>query len=226
MARPCVRRRRVFPLRRGYSLAALFLLIATVAVLAAMASTIPLTGNMPDAVVTANLIVGFLGGALIGGTIGIHYERRIRSTAVGALVGSLAGLTGGALTVSNFSPFMALVQSAVLVGLAVAVRMTSPTRPRLRRMPPAAPPPPTRLAHVHRVKLLAALLMTGCTVLAIAILVDRILSEGLSSSREWAQVATGFIVVLASLGVAIFLVFTALRPPAAPPPPPRTSPWD
>jgi hypothetical protein len=221
-----VRRRRVFPLRRGYSLAALFLLIATVAVLAAMASTIPLSGNVPDGVVAANLIVGFLGGALIGGTIGIHYERRIRSTAVGALVGSLAGLTGGALTVSNFSPFMAVVQSAVLVGLAVAVRMTSPTRPRLRRVPPAAPPPPTRLAHANRTKLVAALLMTGCTLLAIARLVDGILSDGLASGREWAQAAAGFLVVLSSLGVTIYLVFSALRAPAAPPPPPRTSPWD
>src|SRR5688500_10032537 len=102
-SKPWARRRRMLPLRRGYSLAAVFLLIATIAVLASMARSVSMR-NVPWEVLAPNLAMGILGGGLIGGTIGIQYQQRVRSTIIGIMGGSLTGLVAAAITIADFSP--------------------------------------------------------------------------------------------------------------------------
>lgn len=218
---PVRRRRRVLPLRRGYSLAALFVLMATIAVLAAMASSVPSWQKVAWNVAIPNLVVGFLGGALLGGTIGIHYERRARSMIAGIFVGAAAGLIGGALSFADFNPFMALLQCAVLVALAVLVRLTTPLRPRLNvlNVPAVAEVDDSwtlRLAQVNRIRLLAAIFMAGCTVISVMYLV-----------RGVQATSSGMVLVAGSLSATLFLLWAAFRTNrATPPEPTRNSPWD
>ena len=212
------RRRRVLPLRRGYSLAALFLLMATIAVVAAMASSVPSWSKVAWNVAIPNLVVGFLGGAILGGTLGIHYERRIRSTLAGIAMGAVVGLVAGALTIAEFSPLMALMQCAVLLALAVVVRIASPLRPAPQLSPDAAHSGSLlpELTQANRIRLLAAVLMAGCTVISIIYLVRGVQPTG-----------SGIILVIGSLVATIFLFVSALRTrQVSPPQPARSSPWD
>jgi hypothetical protein len=223
------RGRRALPLRRGYSLSALFLLMATIAVMAAMASSLPAWGKIPWDVTTANLVIGFLGGALIGGTIGIHYERRVRSTATGAAVGAAAGLITGLISISQFDPLMSIVQCGVLVTLAILVRMTTPSRPRFKPLPaetPAASAPQSRWSHAHRPRLIGAAVTGCCTLVALAMLIDGLRRADLSSSIAWTDAGARLIVVLVALSLTLYLLATAPRQPPSELQPTRSSPWD
>jgi hypothetical protein len=215
-------------LRRGYSLAALFLLIATVAVLAAMASSVPAWNKIPWGVATPNLLIGFIGGSMIGGTTGIQYERRLRSTLVGMLVGSQAGMIAAALSISNFNPFMAFLQCAVLVMLALLVRLTTTSRPKLPPLPDERAPfsLTTYLAHASRGRLLLASLAACCTLAALISLILGVQASGLSTRRAWMDAGAQLLLVLFSLSLTIYLLVGAPRTAAKGQQTMRTSPWD
>jgi hypothetical protein len=223
---PIARRRRALPLRRGYSLAAVFLLIATIAVLLAMARSAFSLKAVPEEVLGANLLVGFLGGALIGGSIGIQYQRRVRSTVCGILTGGLAGLVAGVITVADFSVSAALIDCGLLIALAIVVRLMTSGRPK----PSATVFEDSGVAllplrQAHPVKLLASLGMLLCAGLAIQRMFSR-LSADFSRTSEWAQALSLLAVALCSFGTAVYLFWAALRRPVEKAAEKRTSPWD
>jgi hypothetical protein len=123
---------------------------------------------------------------------------------------------------------MAVLQCGVLVALATLVRMTTPSRPKLRPLPEDAAPlkVATRLAHAHRGKLLVAALTAFCTLAAIASLIDALLSSTIDSTSGMRDAAGRAMLVIVALSLTLYLFFAALRRPAEVVQPTRTSPWD
>jgi hypothetical protein len=218
-------RRRLLPLRRGYSLAAVFLLVATIAVLTAMARSVFTIKQPPWEVFIPNLIIGLLGGALIGGTVGIHYERRVRSTLCGILVGGIAGQMGAAITVADFSPAAAFINCGVLILLAVFVRLTTATRTKpsvIRYVERPAQTVP--LSQARRGPLVAAIGVALCAIVGLGQLIAG--SSAVSGGFDWKQAVSQAAVAVLALLLASWLFWTAVRKPAHSPVEKRTSPWD
>jgi hypothetical protein len=106
------RRRR--PARAGYSIAAVLLLMATIAVMLGMARSMFTTHRVSDTSLL-NMFVGCLGGILIGGMLGMSHERRANGMLVGFFVGGISGVAGGAITGGG------RIDAAVIVGGSVAI---------------------------------------------------------------------------------------------------------
>ncbi len=162
------RRRRLLPLRRGYSLAAAVPADGHDCRAGGDGQLRAGLGNDPWDVTMLNLGIGFLGGGLIGGTIGIQYQKRVRSTVIGIMAGSMAGLVAAAITVADLSPSAAFVDCGLLIGLAVFVRLM--TTSRLKPSPVVYEDRPARKlpwSHVHPGRLAAAIAMGLCTVVAL-----------------------------------------------------------
>ena len=112
--------------RGGYSIAALLLLIATVAVLLALARSLWITADGEVAELAGiNMAAGFLGGNLVGAMIGFSYENRGRGLLIGAIVGGLTGIAAGAIAAAAISVPVALGGSILLIAVGAIVRATS-----------------------------------------------------------------------------------------------------
>jgi hypothetical protein len=206
-------------------LAAVFLLVATIAVLAAMARSVVDVRSVPGEVLVPNLVVGLLGGALIGGTIGIQYQQRVRSTVVGIATGGMTGLVAAAITIGDFSASMAFIDCALLIALAVLVRLTTSSRPKPSPFRyddrPAATAP---FLHIHRGRLVASLGMGLCAVIALRLISGQV--GGSSGTSDWRDALSLLALALCSLGVAAYLLRTALRKPVQSTAEKPASPWD
>ena len=112
--------------RGGYSIAALLLLIATVAVLLALGRSLLATRDDETwELAGINMAAGFLGGNLVGAMIGFSYENRGRGLLVGAIVGGLTGIAAGACAAAAISVPVAIGGSLLLIAVGALVRATS-----------------------------------------------------------------------------------------------------
>ena len=122
MARISRRRR---PERAGYSIAAILLLMATIAVMLGMARSL-LDARQLSETSGINMVVGWLGGMLIGGMLGMSHQRRFNGLLVGILVGGIAGLCSGAFTGGGrFELSVIVIGSLAIVLFAGVVRAAS-----------------------------------------------------------------------------------------------------
>jgi hypothetical protein len=110
---------------RGYPLGALFVLVTLCAVL--LAGISPLVKNMNDATVSTGEFFaavggGALGGILLGIILGLFQFRIGRGVVIGAGVGCIIGMAGGALALlSSQQIFTAATAMTAGSGLIVAV---------------------------------------------------------------------------------------------------------
>jgi hypothetical protein len=120
------RRARARIRRAGYSIAALLLLTATIAVVLALLSAHAKQGGyVQEAAAVVNLIAGGVGGLMIGASIGASYDRRIRGFLLGGFIGVQAGSAAGFLSATRISLPLVVVGSLLLVALGAAFRWSS-----------------------------------------------------------------------------------------------------
>ncbi len=112
---------------RGFSLAALFLLLTTAGVVAALARNASLNTNWrlneQSTFVLVHVLIGVIVGACVGLFVGLSYPRRLAGSLIGASVGAVSGgicagvATAGASLWVFASGAMAIVLLGILVRL-------------------------------------------------------------------------------------------------------------
>ena len=118
-------------LQRGYPLGALFLLVATSAVLLALPALLLRESKRTDDLLAWIAIaagVGAVSSMLMGGCLGLFHYSRLRGVALGICVGGLVGLVSGPVLFIAPSAFPHLLLTALggavlLVGTATAIRL-------------------------------------------------------------------------------------------------------
>jgi hypothetical protein len=108
--------------RGGYSIAAVLLLTAAIALLLGLAPELFRIPHDRRGFAVFNATVGFLGGGLVGALIGFSYENRGSGLLLGALVGSLCGLVGGVILIAGINVAVAVIGSVTMIGVGLAVR--------------------------------------------------------------------------------------------------------
>lgn len=116
------------PSPRGFSLAALFLLLTTAGVVAALARNASLNTdwqlNNFSILVLGHAVLGVVFGGIVGFFVGISYPRPMKGGAIGATAGSLSGGISASIAAAGASLWIFVVGAIALVSLGVLVRWT------------------------------------------------------------------------------------------------------
>jgi hypothetical protein len=142
-------------LQRGYSLGALFVLIAACAVALSLTALLvrdpdrlrKLGGELAGAAVSMSIL-----GAVLGSVLGLFHCRRGRGAGWGALVGWLVGLFSAPVLFISAAAFpglllTAMVGSVLVIATAAVVRLQTGHVPQPQSSDPAIPPVASQARH-------------------------------------------------------------------------------
>lgn len=119
------------PPPRGYSLAALFLLVTTAGIIAALARNASMQINWKiDVGLVAHAALGCVLGVIIGSITAQSYPRRLTGQLIGAAVGALTGGVCAAVAASGVSSWLYLIGGLVLIGMGALARFGQRRRGR------------------------------------------------------------------------------------------------
>jgi len=119
------------PPPRGYSLAALFLLVTTAGIVAALARSASMQINWKiDAGLVVHAGLGFFVGAVVGSITAQSYPRRLIGQLLGAAVGGLTGGVCAAVAAAGASSWLYLIGSLGLIGMGALARFGQRRRGR------------------------------------------------------------------------------------------------
>ncbi len=118
------------PPPRGFSLAALFLLLTTAGVVAALARSASLQAEWPDwrlngysTLIVAHVAIGSVIGGVVGFFVGLSYKRRRRGCLIGSGVGACSGGLCAGIAAAGASLWMFLFGSVALITLGALSRL-------------------------------------------------------------------------------------------------------
>lgn len=120
------------PPPRGYSLAALFLLVTTAGIIFALfrSATEHVSQWRFNGEIAVHSIVGVFVGAAIGSITAQAYPRRLSSQLLGVAVGGLVGGICAAVAAAGASSWLYLVGALALIGMGVLARFGQRRRGR------------------------------------------------------------------------------------------------
>ena len=111
------------PPPRGYSLAALFLLVTTSGIIAALARSATLHVEWKiDAAIVAHAAMGLAIGAVVGSLTAHAYPRRLNGQLLGGAVGGVTGGICAAVAAAGASLWLYLLGALALVGMGLLAR--------------------------------------------------------------------------------------------------------
>lgn len=118
------------PPPRGFSLAALFLLLTTAGVVAALARNASLHAEWPDwrlngysTLIVAHVVIGSVIGGIVGFFVGLSYRRRTRGSLIGSGVGACSGGLCAGIAAAGASLWVFLFGSVTLITLGALARI-------------------------------------------------------------------------------------------------------
>ena len=111
------------PPPRGYSLAALFLLVTTSGIIAALARSATLHVEWKiDGGIVAHAAIGLLIGVAVGSLTAHAYPRRLQGQLLGGAVGGVTGGVCAAVAAAGASLWLYLLGALALVGMGLLAR--------------------------------------------------------------------------------------------------------